>query len=541
MKLLTAAVLITAAGGAVEERRAPRDAGLPLELAAERLGAAAEAWEAGRLEEVEGALREARAAFDEAQRWLGRAEELRLELPVFPARSSKAPAPEALRRAAASLQRVGAALRQEPAAREAEPWAQEIERELAAAWAGAERARKQDARFVDPFQVLSILLAVLALLFLAARHPRLGKVFKVVPLLVFAYFVPTLLSNLRIIPIDSILYDLIRKHLLPASLVLLVLAVDIPAILRLGRQALILFLAATASIVIGGPLAYLACAPLIPEALGDEAWKGLAALSGSWIGGGANFIAIGASVGASATTISRMVVVDVAVASVWMACLLFFAGRERRMDEALGADRTAIDALRAKVERFEKEIARPATLSDLLLMLAIAFGTTAAAAALAERLPEIGDIVGTFTWTVLIVTAVALALSFTRVRSLDGAGASKLGSAFLYLLVVSIGAHAEFSGVLEAPALVAVGAVWMAIHAAAMLLVRRKLRAPIFFAAVGSQANVGGAASAPIVAGAFHPALAPVGVLLAVGGYVLGTYAGLLCAVLLRAVHELVR
>ncbi len=389
----------------------------------------------------------------------------------------------------------------------------------------------------DPIAVLCVLLGLLALLFFAAAHARYGRIFKVVPLLVFAYFVPTLLSNTGVIPLESALYTFIRSWLLPASLVLLVLCADIPSMLRLGRPALILFLTGTATIVLGGPIAYLALGWLVPAELGDEAWKGLAALSGSWIGGGANFIAVGESVGASNSTIAMMVVVDVAVANVWMAVLLYFSGRADAMDARIGADRGAIDAVQRAVAQFQDEVARPTNLQDLLAILFIAFGTTAAATALASRLPDIGTVINGFTWVVLLVTTVALALSFTRLRRLEGAGASSIGSVFLYLLVASIGAQAQFSEVVKAPGLVAVGALWISIHALAILVVRRLLRAPIFFAAVGSQANVGGAASAPIVAAAFHPALAPVGVLLAVGGYVLGTYGGLLCAVLLQLVH----
>jgi uncharacterized membrane protein len=391
----------------------------------------------------------------------------------------------------------------------------------------------------DPIAVLCVLLGVLALLFVVAAHERYGRVFKVVPLLVFAYFVPTLLSNTGVIPLESPLYAFIRSWLLPASLVLLVLCADIPSMLRLGRPALILFLIATASVVLGGPIAYLALGWLVPAELGDETWKGLAALSGSWIGGGANFIAVGESVGAAQSTIAMMVVVDVAVANVWMAVLLYFSGRADSMDARIGADRTALDAVQRTVAQFHDEVARPTNLKDVLSILFIAFGTTAAATALAARLPDVGTIINGFTWVVLLVTTVALGLSFTRLRRLEGAGASSIGSAFLFLLIASIGAQAQFSEVVKAPALVAVGALWIGIHALVILTARRLLRAPIFFAAVGSQANIGGAASAPIVAAAFHPALAPVGVLLAVGGYVLGTYGGLLCAVLLELVHGL--
>lgn len=388
-----------------------------------------------------------------------------------------------------------------------------------------------------PVPLLAVLLGVLACLFALNRHPRYGKIFKYVPLIVFTYFVPTILSNTGVIPLTSPLYDFIKAWLLPASLILLVLSVDILAILRLGRYAVSLFLLATAGIVVGGPLAYLLLGWLAPESMGDQAWKGLAAVSGSWIGGGANFVAIGASVGATASTMSMMVVVDVAVANVWTAVLLFFSGREKAMDARISADRTRLEEVRRKVAEFQARVARPTTLTDLLILLVLAFGATALAYAAADHLPDIGNIVKGFTWVVIIVTTIGVALSFTRLRDLEGAGASAVGSVFLYLLIASIGAHAEFRRILDAPALVAVGAVWMLFHAVTILIARRWMRAPIFFAAVGSQANVGGAASAPVVAAAFHPALAPVGVLLAIGGYVLGTYAGLLCAFLLEQVH----
>lgn len=389
----------------------------------------------------------------------------------------------------------------------------------------------------DPVAVLVVLLVVLAGLFGLQQHPTFGRVFKVVPLLVFAYFVPTLLSNFGLIPVESPAYGFVKTWLLPASLVLLVIAVDVPGIVRLGRNAGLLFLFGTLGIVLGGPLAYLALGWMVPESLGAEAWKGLAALSGSWIGGGANFVAIGESVGIQDSTLSMMVVVDVAVANVWTAMLLWFAGRERKMDEAIGADRTSLDAVREEVARVQAATLRAPTLADLLMMLALAFGATAIATTLAKILPPLGSVVTGFTWVVLIVTTVALALSFTPVRNLEGAGASKVGSVFLYLLVATIGAQAEFRRVLDAPALVAVGALWITLHAVLLLVLRRWLKAPIFFVAVGSQANVGGAASAPVVAAAFHPALAPVGILLAVAGYVLGTYGGLVSAALLELVH----
>ena len=396
------------------------------------------------------------------------------------------------------------------------------------------------AALIDgPLGVLAVLLGVLAALFVFQRHPVGTRLFRVVPLLVFCYFVPTLLSNLGVIPTESELYVFVRRVLLPVSLILLVLAADIPAVISLGRDAVVLFLAGTASIALGGPLAFLALGWMFPPDALDQAWKGLAALCGSWIGGGANFVAVGESVGATPATLSLMVVVDVGVSNVWTAALLWMAGREADLDGAVGADRTRIDAVRHKVEHYQAEVARPANLPDMLLILALGFGTTALATWAAGYLPDVGDIITGFTWVVCLVTAAGVWLSFTRLRHLEGAGASTMGSVALYALVATIGASAQFHHVLDNLPLLAVGVLWMAFHAAAMLAVRRVLRAPVFFLAVGSQANVGGAASAPIVAAAFHPALATVGVLLAVLGYVLGTYVGIVVAFLLRGVAGL--
>lgn len=402
------------------------------------------------------------------------------------------------------------------------------------------------ALFAEPLSVLAVLLAVLGAIFWVQAHPTLRRIYRVVPLLIFCYFVPTALSNTGVIPAqkDFPLYEFISNVLLPASLMLLILSVDIPGILGLGRNAVILFLVAVLTVMFAGPIAYLALGWLIPDAAtADTAWKGLAALSGSWIGGGANMIAIKESVGASDAIIGAITVVDVAIANVWMVGLLWYAANHRRVDERIGADASSIRRLEDKAERIALEQSRPTDLGSLLQICAIAFAGTWIATELAGVLDGLvppgsflDSILTAFTFKVLVVTALSVALSFTPVRRLEGAGASKVGSVFLYLLVASIGAKADFREVFrpENLPLLAIGALWMALHVCAILWLRRRLRAPIFFAAVGSKACIGGAASAPIVAHAFNPVLAPVGVLLAVGGYVFGTVAGLVCATLLK-------
>ncbi|MFK5956666.1 MAG: DUF819 family protein [Planctomycetota bacterium] len=404
----------------------------------------------------------------------------------------------------------------------------------------------EPALLSDPMQVLAVLLGFLALLFWMNAHAKFGAMFRVVPLLVFAYFVPTLFSNTGLIPLDSSLYDFVKSYLLPASLLLLTLSVDIKGIIKLGRNAVVMFLGATVTIVLAGPMALFLCQGLIPEENLDQAWRGLSALAGSWIGGGANMIALQAHAGANADIMGAIIVVDVAVANIWMAVLLWFAGREKKADAAIGADRTSLDEVRNRVADYEASVSKPTDLGSLLMICALGLGGTVLARAMGadldiwvgEHLPGLGHYITGFTWIVLLVSLFGLLLSFTPMRKLEGVGASKVGSVFLYLLVATIGAKAEFSKVLQPEnlGLVVVGAVWMLLHALMMLGLRRYLKAPIFFLAVGSKANIGGAASAPVVASAFHPALAPVGALLAIAGYLLGTVAAIVCSWMLELV-----
>lgn len=394
----------------------------------------------------------------------------------------------------------------------------------------------------DPAGVLAVLLAVLAVIFWAMQHPVLGRTFRIIPALVFCYFVPTALATVKIIPHDSPLYEWVKDYVLPASLLLLVLAVDVPGVLRLGPKAIVMMLAGTTGVILGGPLALWICQGWLPE----DAWRGMAALSGSWIGGGANFVAIGKAANATDEMIALMVVPDVLVANIWMAVLLFCAGRQASIDRWTRADTSAIDDLRLRLADYQARTTRPSTLPDLLTILALGFGGAYVSYVLGQRLhgfferyeslAAITDVIAASTWKFILVTTLGLGLSFTRLRNLEGAGASRIGSVMLYLLVACIGAHASFEKAWEYRMLIAMGLVWMAVHVTVLLFVARLIRAPIFFVAIGSQANIGGAASAPIVASAFHPALAPVGALLAVLGYVLGTYAGLVCMRLLMAV-----
>lgn len=402
---------------------------------------------------------------------------------------------------------------------------------------------------------LGLLAVVLGFVFYTSnsQHPFWTKFYKFIPALLMCYFLPSLLNTFNIIDGDtSKLYFVASRYLLPACLVLLILSVDLKAILSLGPKAIIMFLTGTVGIVIGGPIALLIISAINPDVLGvtgpEAVWRGMTTLAGSWIGGGANQAAMKEIYESGGDIFSIMVTVDVIVANIWMAVLLFMASRAKEIDAKTGADTRAIEDLKEKVEKYHAENARIPSLNDLMMIVAVGFGVTGLAHLFADFLgpffeanyPWTRDysLTSKFFWLIVTVTTIGLAMSFSPVRHLEAAGASKVATAFLYILVATIGLHMDVSKLADPDNLwyFAIGIIWMLIHASFMLIVAKIIKAPLFYMAVGSQANVGGAASAPVVAAAFHPALAPVGVLLAVLGYAVGTYMAWMCGQLLQII-----
>ncbi|WP_435415689.1 DUF819 domain-containing protein [Polaribacter aestuariivivens] len=396
-----------------------------------------------------------------------------------------------------------------------------------------------------------------------------AKFYKIVPGLFMAYFVPAIFTTIGVIAPEwetentlgevvkskSQLYYVASRFLLPAALVLMTLSIDLKAIFNLGNKALIMFFTGTVGIIIGGPIAILLISIFSPETVGgadfDAVWRGLSTLAGSWIGGGANQTAMLEIYKYNPAKYGGMVFVDIVVANVWMAVLLIGIGKKDQINMWLKADTSAIEELKQKVITFSKKVKRNPTLTDFMIMLAIAFGTVGFGHFSAKFLGTFfSDIVSSmesqtgrnifsflgssFFWLISISTIVAIILSYTKAKNYEGAGASKIGSIFIYILVATIGMKMDLKMIFENPGLIAIGFVWMSIHAGLLVLIAKLIKAPYFFLAVGSQANVGGAASAPIVAQAFHPSLATVGVLLAVFGYAIGTVGAILCTILME-------
>ena len=401
--------------------------------------------------------------------------------------------------------------------------------------------------------VFGILMGILSFVFVtsSSNHPNWKKFYKYFPALLLCYFIPSVLNSLGIISgKDSNLYFVASRYLLPASLVLLTISVDLPAIKKLGSKAVIMFFTGTIGIVLGGPLSILLASMISPDLVGGQGpeavWRGFATVAGSWIGGGANQAAMKEIFDVGDSLFSAMIAIDVIVANIWMAILLYGTGLDDKINKWFDADVSSIDDLKRRVEQYKEQIMRIPETNDTMRVLAIGFGITGIAhlgadtiaPAIKNAAPELArfSLTSGFFWLIVISTTIAILLSFTKLREIEGIGASRIGSVFIYILVATIGMKMDILSIFDNPSLFIIGLIWMTIHAILLIIVAKIIKAPFFFLAVGSKANVGGAASAPILASAFHPSLAPVGVLLAVMGYAIGTYGAWLCGILMQAV-----
>ncbi|GGD83276.1 DUF819 family protein [Maribacter cobaltidurans] len=385
------------------------------------------------------------------------------------------------------------------------------------------------------------------------------KFYSFVPAVLMCYLLPALMASSGLISDEiSNLYFMASRYLLPAALVLMTLSIDLKAISNLGSKALIMFLTGSFGIIIGGPIAILLVSIFSPETVGgndfDAVWRGLATIAGSWIGGGANQAAMLEIFKYNPEKYGGMVLIDIVVANIWMAIILLGVGKTNKIDKWLKADTSAIETLKVKVTEFTEKITRVPTLKDYMIMLSLAFSAvgishffgdyisnylTTSFEAVSDKKSFLSFLGSSFFWMVVLSTCAGIIMSFTKAKNYEGAGASKIGGMFIYILVATIGMKMDLGKVLENPGLIVIGFVWIGIHALLLILVAKLIKAPYFFLAVGSQANVGGAASAPVVAAEFHPSLTSVGVLLAVLGYVVGTAGALLCAYLMEVASTL--
>lgn len=410
-----------------------------------------------------------------------------------------------------------------------------------------------DALITNDAVILGILMLMLGLVFhtSASDSPFWKKFYKYVPALLICYFLPSLLKAFGIInPSDSNLYLVASRYLLPASLVLLTISVDLKEIAKLGSKAVIMFFTGTVGIMIGGPLTILIFSQFAPDLVGgvapNEVWRGMTTIAGSWIGGGANQATMKEVFQVSDDLFSTMVTVDIIVGNAWLGVLIVGVAFTKIIDKKLKADSSAIESLKKKMSDYQASVSKTPDLTDLMKVLMVGFSCTGFAHLasdiivpfLSKNFPGLAQysLLSGFFWLVVVATTLGVILSFTRLRELEGVGASRVGRAFIYILVATIGMNMDIIAIFQNPGYFLLGVTWILFHIALLAIVAKIIKAPYFFIAVGSTANVGGAASAPVIASEFHPSLAPVGVLMAVLGYVLGTYGAYVCGLLMQGV-----
>lgn len=393
-----------------------------------------------------------------------------------------------------------------------------------------------------------LLMAVVGIIFYTAGidHPFWKKFYAIMPAIVLCCFIPAGLNTAGVFAdgVGSQIYRFAATYLLPAALFLMTLSMDIPKLLGLGWKVLAMFFAASTAIILSGPISLWIYKCVAPEQfLDDHLWRSFSAVAASWIGGAANQAAMKELFQIEDGLFGTMILVDTVNASLWLLVIFMLAKHAEKIDRWLKADTQAIDRVIKAVESYEREHARITTLRDFMMMFGLTYAVSGIGLFLGKYLAQFFahyNWAGTYSldnqffWMVISVTVIGFILSLTPMRKLDNVGSAKIGTAFIFILIATIGMQINLRGLMQYWQLLLVGLLWMCLHIVFIFIVAKIIKAPLFYLCVASNANTGGASSAPIVATAFHPALAPVGVLLGILGYVIGTVGGYVSTLLMR-------
>ena len=376
----------------------------------------------------------------------------------------------------------------------------------------------------SPIGVLAVLCSVAAFFFLIAELSK-AKLFQYIPPLLFIYATPVFLNNLDVIPSDSTIYPGLSAYLLPAFIVLMLIKVNIPAVMQVMGKGILVMLMGTAGVMVGAVVAYLIVHPW----LSPDAWQGYGALAGSWIGGTANMAAAAEMLGTSEEQFGLAIIADNVVYVVWLPLLLMSRDFADKFNKWARVPEDRIAAMDAAAELHVEEDSAP-TMPQYLYLFAVVIGvvwigrSTAPGISdwIAANLPAMKNVFSETTVRILLVTSIALVLSVTRVSKLPNSTA--LGTALVYVFVAGMGARASVSGLAEAPMFVLGAFIWIFIHGLFCLAGAWLFKVDIHSVAIASAANIGAAASAPIVAAHHRPSLVPVSILMALLGYAMGNY-----------------
>jgi uncharacterized membrane protein len=392
----------------------------------------------------------------------------------------------------------------------------------------------------SPLLLAAFLIALVVAVLQLEKYPPLSRLFHYLPAPFWCYFLPMLLATFGVLPEKSPVYSFLTTYVLSGCLILLLLNVNLPSILRVGPTALSALAVGIFGIGLGAVVSYGIFSPWLPP----EMWKGIGSLSASWTGGSANMLAVKEGLQTPENVFAPVVIVDTVVTYAWMGTMIALAAFQDRWDLWVKADRSALTAVAQRLQSgefgmrdseegsFNKKNLPPHSASRIpnpahaVWLIGGSVGIGALCLRVGMALPSFGGVLNPAAWAFLMVTLIGIGLSLTPAAGLERYGASRWGYLCLYLLLAAMGSRANLRSILNAPLLVVMAVVWVAIHAGLLALYGYFRRVPMFFLAVSSQANIGGTASAPIVAGVYQPRLASLGLLLAIATNTIGTYIG---------------
>lgn len=392
----------------------------------------------------------------------------------------------------------------------------------------------------DEISIFIFLVILLAAIYYVAHLPYKWSqfLFKAVPTLLFCYFLPSAFVSLGVLDVSkSDLNGSLSKILLPFCIFYFSLGLPITQLKKLGKISILIFFAGSMGVIVGGPISLWVSHYFFPESFTAESYKGMATIAGSWIGGTANQMALNSIFSPSADELAKAVTVDVFFGETWLAILLILIPFQAKINRYFKAK---FDSQYLELDWEEHSTHKAFTFINLLYILGLGFAMTQIAQYLATNLLVLGSNKPVFQflnksfWVFLFSTVFGLLMGMTKIRKLYAEGGDVISTLFLYFIIASIGLKISLTHLFSTPILLFTGFIWIAIHGLAIFVVGKWLKAPYHYMAIASQANVGGIASTSIVATAFSPKLTPMGIILALLGYAVGTYGGYLSAILMK-------
>jgi len=383
------------------------------------------------------------------------------------------------------------------------------------------------------FTYLAVLMMIAVSIVYTEKRSQ-HKLFEYLPAIVIIYFVVMLSSTFGLWEkTESVTttYKAVKSNLLPAMIFLMLLLADMREIFKLGKKMILTFLLASTSIALG----FIGMFSLLHSSFGQEAWKPFAALSGSWMGGTANMVAIQGALDLPDTAMGYTLLIDSIDYAIWVMILLALVPFAKRFNTWSKADTSVIDEVGARLA-LKEESKKPMDFASLFFLLGFSLFISALAQYGASFLPTT-DFLTQTTWIVIIATFSGILFAMTSLAKISGS--SELANIMLYLIVALIASRANFAELTEAPLYIFAGFVIIAIHAIIMVIFAKLFKLDLFSLGVASLANIGGVASAPILASAYSKALIPIGVLMAMMGYILGTFAGLMVGKVLEIISNI--